>query len=237
MEATHKDLLRRNYSFLAENLNAEIVVDALIEEDLISRIAADRIRHKSFKWDRNRTFLDYLPRTGPRTFPVFLKTLKCYQPDVYTKLTGETVALPRMNDKISLIESKLDVNVIVILSRRNWATGVKVVEEIERHCNNSSVLIISVEDLHNTTYFNSVLDLMNNKTIVMPIICVNLACDFRNQVKLCSLMLKSNKNYVESRLRPVYLDNVQVLEMFEQLGELRWGKDKEIIFSIVNNSL
>ena len=219
MDPEHKDLLRRKYVYLFENLDVECVLEAFREESLLSHIALDRIRHETLRWDRVRNFLDYLPRLGPRAFGVFLKAVQCHQPEVYTELTGEVVIVPRENDKNVLLHSDTCVNLIAVITKRKWSRAVEIVCEIEKHCPESKVLLLSVEDLHKAIYFNAVVRSVKNNTLFMPILCENFACHYRNQVKVYSVALKSGNIHAESNLRPVYLDNVRNLELFQQHGE------------------
>ena len=107
--------------------------------------------------------LDHVHRIGPRGFEVFLKALRTYQPEVYTRPTREMVIVPRENDKNELLYLKLNLNVVLAVTKKTWMMGVKIASEMEQFSPEKKVLLISIEDLYKANYFNALIKALKSE--------------------------------------------------------------------------
>jgi hypothetical protein len=116
MEAEHRDLLRSNRRYLLDNLDPDLISNALVEEKLLSEEEFDELREQRIRKKKVEFLLAKLPLKGPTAFNRFLKVLqdtpgqefiaKKLEPrDKGTQLTGESkrTRLRRRNKKLGAI--------------------------------------------------------------------------------------------------------------------------------------
>ena len=72
-----KRVLTNSYKFIVDNLDADDVIDELIQEKLIGRNAAERVHLMGIsRVDKNRIIVDQLSIAGPGTLEKFCEILR-----------------------------------------------------------------------------------------------------------------------------------------------------------------
>ena len=72
-----KRVLANNHKFIVDNLDAEDVIDELVQEKLIGRNAAERVHLMGMsRMDKNRIIVDQLSIAGPDMLEKFCEILR-----------------------------------------------------------------------------------------------------------------------------------------------------------------
>ena len=72
-----KRVLTNNHKFIVDNLDADDVIDELVQEKLIGRNAAQRVHVMGMsRMDKNRIIVDQLSIAGPGTLEKFCEILR-----------------------------------------------------------------------------------------------------------------------------------------------------------------
>ena len=70
-------VLANNHKFIVDNLDADEVIDDLVQEKLIGRNAAERVHLMGMsRMDKNRIIVDQLSIAGPGTLEKFCEILR-----------------------------------------------------------------------------------------------------------------------------------------------------------------
>lgn len=91
LRSHHYKLLRREYNYLLDQIDADYLTDHLFAKCIIEREAQIKISQQTSSRERTRVLLDILCDSGPqRAFPEFVKSLENVYPHVADKLKAKT---------------------------------------------------------------------------------------------------------------------------------------------------
>ena len=76
MEERHRDVLRRNWVYLGENVIVDEICDHLLQNHTFTHDMYDEIMVEKLRKDKISKFLFILVRRGPDAFPRFLQALR-----------------------------------------------------------------------------------------------------------------------------------------------------------------
>ena len=77
-----KKVLTENRNYIVENLDADDVIDHLIQEKILGHVAAQQVQLIALnRTDRNRIIVDQVMTAGPGAFKKFCNILKKIDPE------------------------------------------------------------------------------------------------------------------------------------------------------------
>ncbi|OWF43565.1 Caspase-2 [Mizuhopecten yessoensis] len=93
MEKNHKEAIRKNYTFIIENLTPESVVDSLHQEEILTMYMKEDVEVCKTRRDKVVKLLDILVRRGPRAFDSFITALHDTEQKFVAEKLLETVQI------------------------------------------------------------------------------------------------------------------------------------------------
>ena len=95
MEDTHKETIRRNWTYLLENMMMDELLDDMYAREVLTEGMREEIEVKSTRREKVTQFLFTLQKRGPRAFQKFLDGLRACSMEFIAEQLESTVQTER----------------------------------------------------------------------------------------------------------------------------------------------